>query len=191
MRVSKRSLFFRTACVCARVVMDDVTRIGNRRSVISMSPDDIAQTLRVFLASVGTLGLATTDEHGLPYAANVNFAADDAMNLYFVSHPDSAHARHSERRSQVAGTMYAPFTRPEDIRGVQFRGRCDPVGAGDFGRVWALYVRKFPYAVQFEDRIRTERFYRITPGWIRMIDNTIRFGYKWETDWPVRRDVQA
>ena len=36
-----------------------------------------------------TLSLATVDEHGEPWAANVNYAADDALNLYFISRPST------------------------------------------------------------------------------------------------------
>lgn len=150
-----------------------------------MSPDEITQSLRVLLASVTTLGLATVDGEGYPHAANVNFVADDHLHLYFISHPDTRHAVHVLRRPRIAATAYPPFEGPSEIRGVQLRGRCDPTPPAEFERVWSMFLRKFPYAAAFEDRARTERFYRVTPSWFRVIDNPVRFGYKWETAWPL------
>lgn len=149
-----------------------------------MPSNDITQTLRVFCASVATLGLATSDEQGRPYAANVNFACDDALSFYFVSHPSSAHSRHIARQPLIAATTYAPFTEPAEIRGIQLRGACTAVPDAEFDRVWEVFLRKFPYAARFEQRARSERFYRVTPSWVRYIDNSVRFGFKWETDWP-------
>lgn len=149
-----------------------------------MTHDEIVERLRAFCASASTLGVATVDEDGRPHAANVNFVADDEMNLYFISDPECDHARHIARQPLVAGTAYLPFDRVVQIRGIQLRGRCDVVPDVDFDRVWSMFVRRFPYASEFESRARAERFYRITPSWFRMIDNSVRFGHKWETGWP-------
>ena len=147
--------------------------------------DEIAQILRVFLASATTLGLATVDEQGQPHAANVNFAASPDLNLYFVSNSASAHARHIAQRPRVAATVYAPFRAPKEIRGVQLRGPCSAIAEGEFESAWRIFQRKFEYASSFEQRIRSEQFYRIAPEWFRYIDNSVRFGFKWETPWPV------
>ncbi len=149
-----------------------------------MNPDQIAQTLRVFLASVPTLGLCTVDGDGRPYAANVNFVCDEGLNLYFISHPQAAHSRHILGRPAVAATAYAPFQTPSEIRGVQLRGVCRPLETADFDKIWKVYTRKFPYALEMERRARSEAFYQVRPTWFRMIDNSVHFGYKWETDWP-------
>ena len=151
-----------------------------------MTTEDMAQTLRVFLASASTLGLATVDDAGRPHAANVNFVADDRLSLYFVSNPASAHARHIARSPAVAATAYTPFREPAEIRGVQLRGMCAPITADEFDRAWAMFLRKFPYAAGFEQRVREEQFYHIAPQWFRYTDNSVRFGFKWETAWPAQ-----
>src|SRR5439155_26276367 len=33
-----------------------------------------------------------------------------------------------------------------------------------FEKVWSIFLRKFPYAAQFEGRARAECFYRVTPS---------------------------
>lgn len=149
-----------------------------------MTRSEIVETLRAFCASASTLGLATVDEEGRPHAANVNFAADDALRLYFISDPESAHARQIARQPLVAGTAYLPFVSAAEIRGVQLHGRCEVLATSDFDSAWRLFVERFPYAADMEQRARTERFYRITPCWFRIIDNTIAFGHKREIDWP-------
>lgn len=141
-------------------------------------------TLRTFYAEVATLCLATVDDAGLPHAANVNFVADDRLDLLFISHADSAHARHIASRPVVAAAAYAPFEHPGRIRGVQIHGLCKPIGLSEFNDVFDLFCRRMPYARAFEQRARSEQFYRLTPTWVRWIDNRVSFGHKVESSWP-------
>ena len=145
----------------------------------------VVNSVRAVVNECTTLSLATVDERGGPWAANVNYAADEALNLYFISSPGSAHSRHIAARRDVAATAYAPFTRPAEIRGLQMRGRVEPIAAGEFEYVWALFLRRYPDAIAFESRARSEQFYRLAPSWLRLIDNRIHFGFKAEMDWPI------
>ena len=120
-------------------------------------PGDLPAILRTFLAAEATLSLATVDERGRPHAANVNFVADDRLDLYWVSSPDSAHSRHLERRPDVAVTCYARFRGPDELRGVQIHGRATPRAAEEFEPNWARFTAKFPYATQFEELVRSGR----------------------------------
>ncbi|MBI1368452.1 MAG: hypothetical protein GC162_07330 [Planctomycetes bacterium] len=149
-----------------------------------MQPYDLPDTLRDFFATVSTLSLATVDDAHKPHAANLNFVADADVNLYWVSHPDSAHSRHLSARPDAAISTYADFTAPSEIRGLQMHGRVEPIDPADFDRVLALFLDRFPYAVQLVDRIRREQFYVLRPTWVRWIDNSINFGFKIETHWP-------
>jgi len=152
-----------------------------------MRIDELPGVLKTFLHEVPTLGLATVDDSGRPHAANVNFCADEELNLFFLSSPDSAHARHVAARPQVAATAYAPFERPDQIRGVQVHGTCAVLPDSEFDATWALFRARFPYAAQFERRAREEEsFYRFRPDWVRWIDNSVHFGFKVASAWPVR-----
>ena len=142
------------------------------------------QRLREILNETATLSLATVDDDGRPHAANVNFVADGELNLLFISDADSAHARHIAARPRIAATAYPPFETPDQIRGVQLRGECRAAGEEEFDACWPQFVAKFPYAAAFEAIARTQRFYRIRPTWLRLIDNRVHFGFKWETTWP-------
>ncbi len=149
-----------------------------------LKPQELRQTLHRFLSTIDALSLATVDDHGAPYAANLYFAPDERLNLYFVSHPKSAHSRHLAARPRVGATVYEPAVMWQRIRGVQLTGRCRPVPDEQWDAVRAVYGVKFPYVAEVEDLIRAQQFYRIEPDWCRWIDNCVRFGYKVESPWP-------
>ncbi len=56
---------------------------------------DLKSRLQAFLAQHNTMTLATVDAAGAPHAAAVFYAADDALNLYFLSSPNSRHSQQS------------------------------------------------------------------------------------------------
>ncbi len=142
--------------------------------------DEIA----AFLAGQNTAGLATVADDGSPHAANVWYAPDDRLNLYFVSSPASAHSRHLARHPQAAVTVFAPTDRPQDIRGLQMQVLCvalsDPVArrAG-----LEVYTRRYPFVDRvpaLRQRLEVECLYQARPTWLRWIDNRRGFGFKVE-----------
>ncbi len=137
-----------------------------------------------FCSRVPTLCLSTVDEAGLPHAANLNFAATPDLRLIFVSHPDSAHSRHIARQPSVAAAAYAQFSSAAEIHGFQLHGLCRPLPETEFDEAFELFCARFTYARAYEARIRAEQFYRITPRWVRWIDNRRQFGFKIEHHWP-------
>ncbi|NBB83149.1 MAG: hypothetical protein GVY28_07055 [Alphaproteobacteria bacterium] len=150
-----------------------------------MNKIELARTLGAFLGEQPTLSLATVDEAGFAHAANVYFAPDGDLNLYFVSHPSSAHSRHMERHSHVAATVYEPVSMWQRIRGVQLHGHAMPIDPGDFAPVWKIYLEKFPHIQEIESTVRAQQFYVIDPTWFRWIDNAVKFGFRIETEWPM------
>ncbi len=150
-----------------------------------MADIDIAQSLREFLGRQSTLALATIDDAGLPHAANLYFAPDERLNLYFVSNPSSAHSRHIERHSHIAATVYEPVTMWQRIRGVQLHGHAGPIDPGEFAMVWKIYLDKFPHIAEIESTVLSQQFYVIRPNWFRWIDNAVKFGFRVETTWPM------
>ncbi|MHC4995432.1 MAG: pyridoxamine 5'-phosphate oxidase family protein [Planctomycetota bacterium] len=149
----------------------------------------VTHAIRKTLARSKTMGLATVDDKGAPHAANVNFVADDQLNLYWLSKPDSAHSRHLAARPDIAGTAYPSYRLPNRIRGVQIHGRAEELPNDLFDTVWKIYAQKFPYAHAIKNRVRNEdRFYRLAPTWLRLIDNTIAFGFKAQINWPLKSD---
>ncbi len=145
---------------------------------------DLIASLKQTLIDSGVLGLCTVDDAGEPYASNLRFAVDDDLNCYFLSSPASAHSRHAAARPSVAASAYAPFAHPGEIHGVQMRGTLTPLPADQFDACWAMFCERYPAAKAFEEKARTQTFYRLTPSWLRLIDNRVSFGFKQETRWP-------
>jgi uncharacterized protein YhbP (UPF0306 family) len=148
----------------------------------------IRRDIAEFLASEQTLSLATVDDSGQVHAANLWYAQDDRGRLYFISHPDSAHSRHLARNPRVAATIHFATARAGEIHGVQLRGRCDLLGElAQELRARSLFAARFPQVLLSPDaaqRLKSERFYRITPLWLRWIDNRRGFGFKVELAGP-------
>jgi uncharacterized protein YhbP (UPF0306 family) len=147
-------------------------------------PDPLRDEARRLLAQFRTASLATAGADGLPHAANVQFVADENLNLYFVSSAESLHARHVAARPQVALTVYDHGDiDPGGIRGLQIHGLCRQVANDQRPTVWRLYVQRFSF-VESSPTLRAaaeaQPFFQVTPTWVRLIDNRRGFGFKIE-----------
>jgi uncharacterized protein YhbP (UPF0306 family) len=147
-----------------------------------VAPDPLAQ-VRAFLAERTTLTLATLGPDGEPQAADLYYVETDDLTLYFVSIPGSRHAVNIDRDPQVAVTIHAEASRWRDIRGVQLQGTCALVTGAHRASAWARYTAKFPFVLADAALARAldkVSLYRITPQWLRWIDNTPGLGHNQE-----------
>ncbi len=147
-----------------------------------MADDSLAQ-VRAFLAERNTLTLATLGPDGDPQAADLYYAETDDLALYFVSVPGSRHAANIARYPRVAVTIHADSSRWRDIRGVQLEGTCVPVTGAERAWAWARYTTKFPFILAdaaLSRALQKVSVYRITPRWLRWIDNTAGLGHNQE-----------
>lgn len=136
--------------------------------------------VRAFLAEQHTLSLATVGPHGQPQAADLYYAETDELTLYFVSLPGSRHAANIARDPRVAVTIHADSVRWRDIRGVQLEGTCAPVTGAERAGAYARYIAKFPFILADAALARALQkvdVYRITPHWLRWIDNSSGLGH--------------
>ncbi len=140
--------------------------------------------IRQFLLRQSTLTLGTVSQAGAPAAADLYFAADHVLNLFFVSEPGSRHAQNIAANAEVAATVHAPAWDWRDIKGVQLEGRCEAL-TGKAERVSALarYSRKFGFvsslsAAKGASFLARHNVYRIVPHWIRWLDNRVAFAYR-------------
>ena len=142
-------------------------------------PDNV----RAFLAAHSTLALSTVNAEGSPQSAPLFFAVDEDGSLLFVSSPKSRHSLNIAADSHAAVTMYNETWTWEEIAGVQMEGHVHHLPAGP-GRehAWEVYKAKFPFVVEFEDEVSRSEFYRFVPKWVRLIDNSVQFGYKEEIE---------
>ena len=153
--------------------------------------DEIRQAIRQLLEEHSTITLATTDGERL-WATAVFFASDMELNLYFVSDRRTRHGRNLAANARVAGAISANCTTWSEIRGLQLEGNVTVLE--ELARLSALkiYLAKFPDVSSLMERprdknektiatrLREARIYRLSPEWIRLIDNSKGFGYKEE-----------
>ena len=158
---------------------------------------DLRSRLLDFLRRHDTMTLATTGPGGEPQAAAVFYAADDQLNIYFLSAPSSRHGRNLNRNSRVAATVQADGQPWREIRGLQIEGTArETEGARETARAGGVYGLRFQFMRGIlDDRDLTpeagassvlrsalaeSRLYVLQPTWIRLIDNTEGFGHKEE-----------
>ena len=132
-------------------------------------------------AKHSTLTLATTTASGLPQAAPLFFAAAADGSLIFVSGAESRHSLNIAANGKAAVTIYGDTWSWNEIAGVQMEGLVNAIPAGpERDAAWETYKAKFPFVAEFEDEVSRSTFYRFTPRWVRLIDNSVQFGHREE-----------
>ena len=157
-------------------------------------PDEPRERIARFLAAHTTMTLATVGPDGSPAAAAVFYAHDDALNLYFLSEERTQHGQNMLASPLVAATVQADGQDWRAIRGVQMRGTASLVAAGELAHAAAVYGRKYAFVAALlagssgpgvlAGPLAKARFWVLRPSWVRLIDNTVRFGFKeeWRPD---------
>jgi uncharacterized protein YhbP (UPF0306 family) len=142
-----------------------------------------SKLLQDFLSQCISMSLATASPTGSPRAADVYFVSDEDLIFYFYSDPASRHTRNIQRDPRVAATMRLESMDWHDIRGVQIEGIAERMDdPADRDRAWRLMCSKFPFYESFTDVVAHLGMYRITPRWIRWLDNSVSFGHKEDFD---------
>jgi uncharacterized protein YhbP (UPF0306 family) len=145
--------------------------------------DDFLAHVRDFLADHHTLSLASIGPDGEPQAADLYYAETNNLSLYFISVPGSRHAANLARDPRVAATIHGDSTRWRDIRGVQLEGTCIRVAGMEWAMAWTRYTAKFPFVLADAALARALQkvdMYRITPHWLRWVDNSTGLGHNQE-----------
>ncbi len=153
--------------------------------------DEARQAIRRLLEAHKTLTLATCAGEE-PWATPVFYVSDHELNLYFVSDRRTRHGHNLAASGRAAGAIHGDCGSWADIRGVQLEGRVTVLEG--MARLTALkqFLSKFPDVgtllerpkdtneATIASRLREANVYKLSPDWIRMIDNSRSFGYKEE-----------
>ena len=147
------------------------------------------------LRNCNVMSIATS-EGGIPWAASVFFVADNSFNLYFISGQGSRHSRNINTNPSASATVNKDHRDWFSISGLQIEGNVDISPLEERERTLARYLNKFPNLIQLRDnpsnkgekliaeRILSSGFYRLQPRTIRLIDNSLSFGFKTEMRFP-------
>jgi uncharacterized protein YhbP (UPF0306 family) len=151
-----------------------------------------AQLVTRLLQQQNTLALATTSADGTPHITPLFYLAGDALRLFWFSSDASRHSRNLKRNPAAAVTVYRPTEQWREIRGVQMRGTVtvvrDPARRSAMA---AAYSARFQLGTAFKAVQARSRLYEFQPSWIRYLDNSIRFGYKFEFSPPLPTGLGA
>jgi hypothetical protein len=138
------------------------------------------QTISAFLNSQTTMGLATVRDGG-PRVTPLYYLADEDLRLYWFSSSRSEHSRSLRKSARVAVAVYRHSGSWREIRGVQMRGVAREVEDAERRRVIEqVYAARFGVGKLLRASMAKCKLYVFEPDWARYIDNSRRFGYKFE-----------
>jgi uncharacterized protein len=155
-------------------------------------PPDASPRGRIaaFLAEHTTLSLATVGADGAPAAAAVFYAHDVGFNLYFLAEERTEHGRNLLAEARVAGAIHADGQDWRGIRGLQLRGQARLAEGTALAHAAVVYGRKYAFVAGLvagsggsdilAGPLARARLWVLQPTWFRLIDNTVRFGFKEE-----------
>jgi uncharacterized protein YhbP (UPF0306 family) len=150
----------------------------------------VRERMRAFLTAHSTVTLATVSPEGVPAAAAVFYASDEALRLYFLSEERTVHGQNLLANPAVAGTVQADGQDWRAIRGLQLCGEARPVEGAELAHAMAVYGRRFAFVAALlagqsgpgvlTGPLARARWWVLRPRWLRLVDNTVRFGHKEE-----------
>ncbi len=163
---------------------------SDKQTVNHAGKEAVRARIATFLAEHSTVTLATVGADGAPAAAAVFYAHDADLNLYFLSEERTQHGQNLLANPDVAGTIQADGQDWRRIRGLQLRGRATLASGVALARAAAVYSAKYTFVAALlaggggpgvlAGPLARARFWVLRPTWIRIIDNTVRFGFKEE-----------
>ena len=155
-----------------------------------MNDPETRARIRAFLREHTTLALATVDAQGASAVAAVFYAVDDDLNLYFLSEERTEHGRNMLAHPQVAGAIHEDGQDWRAIRGLQLKGRSEIARGRVLAEAMFLYAARFAFVAPLlagqagpaalTGPLARARFWVLRPSWLRLVDNTVKFGHKEE-----------
>ena len=147
------------------------------------SRESLKSSINRYLVRHTTLSLATCHD-GRPWSTDLFYASDDSCQLYFVSSVTTLHCQHIAANPRVAVSISRQCSDWTEIKGLQLDGVAGVVSTADRDAVTETYLTKFPALKQLHKAseilriFRESSFYRISPDWVRLIDNSKTFRHK-------------
>lgn len=132
------------------------------------------ERIRDFLEKHKVLNIGYV-ESGVPQVCAVWFSSKvgENISLHFVSAPTSRHGGEFMNRADVAFTINKDDQMWDSIQGIQGRGVVKPSD-----EPFTKFTSRYPFA----EALLSDDFklFVLEVSWIRIIDNTVKFGHKEE-----------
>lgn len=161
--------------------------VASRSIITDASSTDLRDTILAYLASHNAMTIASCDGDS-PWASAVFYANDD-MDIYFLSNPNSRHGSNMGMNSKVSVAIHDDPSEWKDIRGIQLEGEVEKVRSPKRKILfWQIYRKKFPFVDRFfqpgslhemvKSKIAAVKVYRIIPNRVFYLDNSRGFGHR-------------
>ena len=130
-----------------------------------------------YLAAHNVMTLATRSV----WAAAV-FYASEGFDLYFLSSPDSRHARDLAADPRVAAAIHEDYRDWRAIQGLQLSGTAQRLEGAERDAALGLYAAKFPFLNDpvLAAALGKAACYRLRPAQVCFVDNSAGFGTRTE-----------
>ncbi len=135
--------------------------------------NDTKEQIQAYLAEAKMMQLATATNDGKPWVCNVWFAADDAMNIYWISSTNRRHSQEIAKNSQVAASMCLVREPNESDKGaLQVEGIAEQVTSPvEIAKALKLYAARGIFTAKqvksfMADLEYPHKFYKIRPATI-------------------------
>jgi uncharacterized protein len=141
-------------------------------------------TLKALIEGEKTLVLSTVDENGDAYSTPLYYVSDEYLNLYFYSSSNSNHSLHLSKNSTVSLGLFNNHNAISELKGLQIKADCvELMDSHEEYTAKLNYFSKFANLVSkelLEKEIISKSLYKIRPYWLKLVDNSIDFGFKKE-----------
>ncbi len=150
---------------------------GRPLAVAGLTAERLRASIERILEETTLCALATVTADGQAHVSTVYFAYTHRLTLYFLSHPDSQHARSLASNASAAVAVFSsaqPWLDPG--RGLQLSGRCEAADARQAQRAERVYRHRFRAYPAWRralppEAIRSDyRFYRFVPAGAKVHD---------------------
>jgi uncharacterized protein YhbP (UPF0306 family) len=154
-------------------------------------------SIAALLRQETTLALATVNERGEPCVAPLFYIADANLTLYWLSSAASLHSLNLARNPRVSATVYRHAETWKQIRGLQMRGQVAAITQPERRKALiGQYRERFQLGSVFRLAISQCSLYAFRPECFRYLDNSKRFGHRFEliptqNDWERFRAATA
>jgi uncharacterized protein YhbP (UPF0306 family) len=144
-------------------------------------PREQLDLIAAMLGEETTLSLATTGEGGEAWVTPLFYLAGKELSLFWLSSESSLHSLNLKRTPRAAVTVHSSAEYWKQIRGVQMRGSVGKITEPKLraARIEA-YCERFQLGRGFRLVLRQSALYEFTPEFIRYLDNSQGFGFKFE-----------
>ncbi len=139
-----------------------------------------------YLKEAKLMQLATS-VNDQPWACSVWFAADEDLNIFWVSSTTRRHSGEILKNKKVAATIVLPHTPADPPRGLQLQGVAEVIdNKAEIDKAISVYKdRIFPVETirdLMNDKEKPHKFYRIKPTQFVLFD-AVNFGDNWRQEY--------